>query len=250
MSEEAVKPMVKLIKPSELLKSAWQIYTDKFWLFIKVFLYTLLGMIPLAISLIIIAIANVVNLPQTVTLAINIVVGIIGFLCLLFGIYYSLRSKAGMYLVCEEKNDATAKEVFNKTKKMAWPFFLASFVSGILVLLWSILLVIPGIMFAIYYAFASLIVVFENKKPWESIKESKQLIKGYWWATFGRLLFIGLIIFVINFIFAFIGELMPEKSIYFSVWNVIMQIVFVVISPIVIAYTYLLYKNLKDVKRV
>lgn len=252
MNEETNVPkevFVKLTKPCKLLEQAWKIYVDKFWLFIKVFLYTLLGMIPLVVTIIIFISADIVKLPENVTSMINVLVILAGLASLFFAIYYSLRSKAGMFLVCETDKTVSAKEVFSKTKHLVWPYFIVTLVSGILVLLWSILFIIPGIIFAIYYTFSALIVIYENKKPWQSIQESKALVKNYWWATFGRLFFIGVIISIISFGLTLIGDQMPEKSLYFAVWNVLTQILMVIISPIFIVYSYLLYKNLKEVKK-
>ncbi len=75
-------------------------------------------------------------------------------------------------------------------------FFLASILYLLIVLAGILLLIIPGIYFAVrLYLYPNAIVV-DRKGPLESLKRSWKVTKGKWWLTFGIGLVIGLITLV------------------------------------------------------
>lgn len=242
--------MTKLQSPIALLKSAWFIYADRFWLFVKTILMSIAGMIPFAISMLLFLLISVLKLSDTINVALLVIAGLISLAAFLFGIYISLRFKAASYILCAEEKTITIKELFNKTKGLAWPFFVVSLGTAILVVLWSILFIIPGVIFAVFYAFSVFTLIFDKKSPGQALKHSKELVKGYWWPVFGRLVFIGVLIAVLSAIISAISSTMPDKSIQQSIWMAIGQIATTILSPVLIVYTYLLYKNLKETKEV
>ena len=63
--------------------------------------------------------------------------------------------------------------------------FVMRFMSGIFILLWSLLLIIPGIVASFSYAMAPYIL-YENPgmRPMEAIKASKELMRGNKWRLF------------------------------------------------------------------
>ena len=79
--------------------------------------------------------------------------------------------------------------------------------SGGAVALGFLLLFGGSIVFGVLYVFVTVRILFtsqaviaENKGPIEAIKRSWNLTKGYWWRTFGILLLIGLLAFLITFV--------------------------------------------------
>lgn len=83
------------------------------------------------------------------------------------------------FLKLSRDEDVEFKEVFSKTK-MAIPYLLISLLTGIFTFLWSLLLIIPGIIKALGYSQAYL-VVLDNPDidPMEALKESERLMKGH-----------------------------------------------------------------------
>jgi uncharacterized membrane protein len=73
-------------------------------------------------------------------------------------------------------------------------FFLASLVEGLIVLGGFILLIIPGIFFALRLQYATYLVVDKNLGPMEAIKTSWRITKGNVWNLF----FFGILLFLIN----------------------------------------------------
>ena len=59
-----------------------------------------------------------------------------------------------------------------------------------------ILLIIPGILFAVWFILSSQCVILEDSKAVSSLGRSKHYVGGYWWKTFGVLIVAGLVMAV------------------------------------------------------
>ncbi len=133
-------------------------------------------------------------------------VGIIAFLVNLFGgaclIYNSVYKK--------ENKTMSFKESLSGGKKYYWKFAGFGIVTFFFIFLLYLLLIIPGIIFSVFWVFSGYILIKENTGIKESLKKSYSLVRGNWWRTFGYLLLlflifiavaigIGLIFGIINF---------------------------------------------------
>jgi uncharacterized membrane protein len=75
-----------------------------------------------------------------------------------------------------------------------WSFLGASLLVSIVVVLGMILLIVPGIIFALMFMFATMIVIDRGLGPIESMKESKRITTGYKWKLFA----LGLVLTLLN----------------------------------------------------
>lgn len=76
------------------------------------------------------------------------------------------------------------KEIFEEYK-MFWRYIGVSILTALAVLGGFILLIIPGIVFAIKYSFSQFILIDTDNKPIASMKESSAITKGSKWKLFG-----------------------------------------------------------------
>lgn len=81
--------------------------------------------------------------------------------------------------------------------KRFWPFIITNIVLGIIIAAGFILLIIPGIIFSIWYFAASYITATEDIKPLLALDESKKVVTGRWWQVFGYFFVIGLVLGII-----------------------------------------------------
>ncbi len=72
------------------------------------------------------------------------------------------------------------KILFTQFSKF-WPIFALDFLVGLFSFLWSLLFIIPGIIAAISYSMAMLIMVDGESDAMECIRRSKAMMKGYKW---------------------------------------------------------------------
>ena len=84
-----------------------------------------------------------------------------------------------VYLVKFVRNEnPDTNELFNYYSKIV-PIFLLLFLIGIFTTLWTLLLIIPGIIAAISYQQAILIMIDGEEEPMECIRKSKKMMYGY-----------------------------------------------------------------------
>ncbi|WP_289056103.1 hypothetical protein [Carboxylicivirga marina] len=99
-----------------------------------------------------------------------------------------------------------------------WPEnFVQTLIAGLITILYTLLLIIPGIYKAVQYCFVSNLVSDEENEP---LEKSKFLVKGKWFDIFGMLLLIFLIGLIIELIVAVPFMFLPESfliSIFFGV---------------------------------
>ncbi len=75
-----------------------------------------------------------------------------------------------------------------------WSFLGTSLLVSIVVVLGMLLLIVPGIIFALMFMFATFIVIDRGLGPIEAMKESKRITTGYKW----KLLGLGIVLTLLN----------------------------------------------------
>lgn len=90
------------------------------------------------------------------------------------------------------------KVIFSETWKKVWPFALLSILSGLIIGGGMILLIIPGIIFTVWYSFAKFVFVDKKTGIMDSLRKSKELVKGRFWSVLGRILVIGIFTILVS----------------------------------------------------
>lgn len=98
-----------------------------------------------------------------------------------------------------------------------WKYLLATLLMSIAVGLGLLLLIVPGIIFALMFAFAPLIVIDRGLDPIEALKESKRITEGHRWQLLGLALLSTLIV-LLGLLAAVVGVLVsiPVVSLAFA----------------------------------
>ena len=215
--------------------------------FVMVYLQGVLyALIPMAIILVF-AILNA-KFGDGVSVIFSAASAIVVVISILAIIYFLIRAYMGIFLLVKKNYAGEPKAIFKETERLFWPYFGLSVLTMIFVLLWTLLLIIPGIIFSIFYGFAAYVFFFEGQKGMAAIRRSVQLVKGYWWPVFGRFLVIGLATWAVTMVFSCPMYFVSEDSAFFAVWNGLMQVVSFLIGPAVLLFTYTIYKDLVKIK--
>lgn len=122
------------------------------------------------------------------------------------------------------------KEIFKLGFKKLWKYLSITVIVGLIVLLGGILLIIPGVIFAVWFAFSVLLVIDKNLSVKEALKQSKFMVMGDFWKVLGRFVVFGLFVIVISL---GVGYLPYAGSIIISF-----------LAPLFLLPSYLLYKDL------
>ena len=170
-----------------------------------------------------------------------ILFGLLGLAAFAWAIYYGTRAKIGIMLLL--KNDfKSVKADFKGSKKYFWRFLWISLLVALITVALSIFFIIPGIVVAVFYAFASFSVVLANKRTFSALENSYDLVKKYWWPVFGRFLLLGLIAIVLTLIMnipmAYLNDV--GKQVYSTIFNLIWAL----LTPYFLVYTYFMYRDL------
>lgn len=125
------------------------------------------------------------------------------------------------------------------------PFFFRyiglSILMSVILLVGFLLLVIPGIILSVWFAFATFILVLERASIIQSLKRSREYVRGRWWGVFGRLIVMSIIAFAFSFIFVAVSSLITNAALS----ELVVTLLSVVLVPILVGYMYLLYQDVK-----
>jgi hypothetical protein len=126
-----------------------------------------------------------------------------------------------------------------KMLQLAWPkwfsYFLASLISGLLIFLGFILLIIPGIIFIVWFFLVPYVVVVEEASPIEALKRSKKTVRGHFWEVLGRLA-------LLFFFPALLAAILVRLGFIGTIANFLL-------SPLWMIAGYLIYEDLAKAKR-
>lgn len=229
----------KITGPFELLKNSLLVYKAGFKKFAGLMLLPLLPLI----FFILLEIFS----PASDNL--NIAIALLSFLGGAAMIYLFLIAQVGIVLILKNYSpEYGIKKAMKEANKYFWSFIMISIASIFFVLLWMLLFIIPGIVASIFYTFAVFALVFEDFRSTAALKRSKELVKGRWWAVFGRTLFLGLIFLIVSFILGIPFYFLKEGEVLYKAWDAVMQIIFFFIGPVALIFNYLMFKDLVNIK--
>ncbi len=102
------------------------------------------------------------------------------------------------------------------------------FLSTLLIMLGVAALIIPGIILFIRYAFGEFVLLCENKRGYDALRQSSKYVEGRWFSIFGRIL-------PVWAVWALLSFFPPQISLLIGT----------VYYPFFMAYLYILYLSLK-----
>lgn len=126
-----------------------------------------------------------------------------------------------------------------------WKYLAFSICLGLITFFAFILLIIPGIIVSVWFAFAAYFLLLENLSISQSFKASKSLVKGRWWTVARRLFsfffFAMVISILIALLITLLSTILPESITY-----TISTVLNLMFAPVAVAYMFLLYFALKN----
>ena len=244
----------------ELLKKSFRIFKQGASKFLSMgLLVPLLGIIPLVIVGVLYALSTLLHTniaDNSILLVFQIILGLLAFISILVFLYVIYVSIIGIYILLRDFSpDLKVKEAFQRARPYFLEFVIVNLLIGIIVILWSTLFIIPGIIVSFYYTFAILVLIFEDYKGMSALRRSKELVRGYWWSVFWRFLAVVLVYIVISFILAIPFFIIKDTSVFGLIWNfitsvfdIVIGVIFAILGVIFAIYSYLIYKDLVKIK--
>jgi len=211
----------------EYIKEAWAIYTKK-----ENFIFFARIMAVLSIIAFTIGMVNGYFFPadylkdgdfSNVPLFVGFI--LISILSIVFGLWSQSTSYFAVIKMGEPE-----KEVFKIGFKKIGKYLLVTLVLGIIIFFGLILLVIPAIIFGIWYSFTLLLVLDKDIGIGEALKKSKEMVNGKFWKILGRTAIFGLFSILISIVVSIV-PFVGEFAVSF-------------LSPLFMLPFYLLYRDL------
>lgn len=226
---------MKLTSPKQLLIQSWATFKLTWKVLVRI------GALVAAPAFLLAAMVMGIALAEYTTVAV-----ILGVVLVLVAIYFfSWAYAAALYVLSlPEGQMVKAREAYKQTAGRVWPMVGVSILSSLIVVGGLILLIIPGIIFSVWYGMSRYIVVTENLSPVESLKRSRVYVDGFFWPVIIRML----IVLALSFGVSFVSEILSVLISFGStiVADVFSMVVSAVWSLFSIVYGYKLYTALRQ----
>ena len=118
---------------------------------------------------------------------------------------------------------------------------VTSLIMVVLLIGLALLLVVPAIIFGVFWAFAIFAVMHDNLQGMAALKESKRVVQGHWWKVFGNVIAFGFVAGIAGSILSAPFYALPVGVIQTTVTSTITSVT----SSFALVAGYLLYRSLK-----
>lgn len=230
-----------------LINESWSLYRTNFKFFVKIVVWILVPSIVLSVL-------PAITTNAVIFLPINFFFSLVSLFVGLF-IAVILISSINSLIKKETVNLAT---LYDASYSKILSYFWISILTGLAFLGGTVLLVVPGIIFSVWFSFAAIIFIIEGTKGTEALRSSKELVRGKFWPVLWRwiatYIVYGLILTVIILIPIYlIGLAFGQPASGFnevSPWwaALLSNIVYSFAVPLFAAIGVLLYNGLKKEK--
>lgn len=143
------------------------------------------------------------------------------------------------------------KTLFITSLKFFWPIIYTGMIVSLAIFVGTLLFVVPGVIFFIWFVFTSLVIIFENKKGLGAMLVSKQLVVGRWWSVFVRLI-TGMLCFIIiaaiiQSIIMFVIKFLPVSLLTVNILDTALADIFSILTtPLLLSVLTIVYYSLKE----
>lgn len=133
---------------------------------------------------------------------------------------------------------------YKATLPWFWPFIWVTILEVLAVMGGFVMLVIPGIWLMFALGLMRYVFVVEHRHGMDALRQSKEYIKGYWWAFVGRTILVGIATVAVIFLFDIPFALLAGRT----AGSIVSLLISIVVGPFSAIYLYLIYQNLRALK--
>lgn len=221
-----------------ILSEAWKLFTTHFK---TILIIILIVYIPVNIILSLVPVESLGegNPAQTFSSYLRIiqlteaVFGIVATMAIAFGVNKILKHQTVDY-------KEALKEAVHR-----WPVALGTgIIEAIFLLGLMLLLIVPAIIYGVYWSFSIFAIVFHNKSFRDALRYSKEVVQGRWWRVFGVLFVFGILSLLVGMAVAIVFAFLPDHFIV----TIISDTAIDIITSFFTVATVLFFINLDHVR--
>ncbi len=228
-NDTADAPKISLRPVGSLFSDAWKLYKARWRMLVEI---VLLPTLVVALGYVLLIVGASIGHWLMVLGGPILFIGYIIFIFSILPIIYSIHNATGV--------DAS----YAATIKWFCAFVWVVILEMLALLGGSVLLIIPGIWLGVALTFAVYVFVIEHRRGIDALRQSKDYVKGYWWAVLGRVILLSALFVVISVIIEIIVLILAGDTARVLAM-LVMTLFFVPYSMI---YHYLIFQNLRERK--
>lgn len=146
---------------------------------------------------------------------------------------------------------ATWQESLGYASARLVPLLIAAVVAGVVLVFGYALFIVPGLFLTVAWCAVGPVLMFENVPPLRSLSRSAELVRGYWWPTFGALVAAFLIWLGISYLVSILLAGVQSSSsidVVLGVQAITRALGAIITYPFLAAISVVIYANLRAAK--
>ncbi|PIT86693.1 MAG: hypothetical protein COU33_01725 [Candidatus Magasanikbacteria bacterium CG10_big_fil_rev_8_21_14_0_10_43_6] len=241
-----------LISAKDIILQTIQLYRQNAALFLR---YMTILFIPLGISIIVGAFFSLGEPTSLLLGVLSITIMLCVYLTSLLVTLAFIRVVATRYA---GKQTKPILEELRAATPLLWPAIIGSILAGLAIIGGLFLLVVPGIIFSVWFAFVVYAIAIDGYGATEAMRSSKALVAGKWMGVLWRLLapgvVFGIVILAFEGLFSLVagniaeGISSEQTALYIGttiIFGLVSSIVSLLLTPLTTAAPIILYQELK-----
>lgn len=144
----------------------------------------------------------------------------------------------------EKEESVSTRSAYEYASKLLFSYIGVLIITALCIFVGFILLIVPGIVVAVWLAFSSFIVITGKAKGFEALRTSKRYVRGIWLQVFLRFVAVAFLGMLVSSAFAilqnFFKDIFNGNLILENFLNFVYQLI---ITPYFVVYGYELYKD-------
>jgi len=149
-----------------------------------------------------------------------------------------------LYAIKDSREGIGTVEAYRRGWRKILSYWWIMSLMGLIIVGGFILLIIPGIIFSIWFSLALFVLIAEDIKGMNALLKSKEYVKGKWWSVLWYFTFVSMLVFIIVFVSSLFFQSLRIPLIFeigdFIVW--------LFLTPLVTTYSFLVYSKLRAIK--
>lgn len=227
-----------MFEVGDLFSAAWQLLR-RVWK--RVFVVLAISQIPMALLTLQLSGTNfsieLGDIPSTSSLGLIAIIVIISMI-----VSFVTMAAATVLVINEDQGqNMSLGQSFKTSLPVVLPYFLVSLLAGLATLLGAIFLIIPGIIVGVWFSLVPYVFFAEGLRGTQALARSRQLVSGSWWAIFGRLILVGIVVIAVTMPFSILSNI-PFLGVLASIFSSVLT------SSITLIFGYCMYKAVRAIK--
>jgi len=238
----------QLISATNIIKESWELYVKNWKMLLK---YSTLFLIPTLAMALTPFLLTLLQYLQTAAWLSMLLLLIIIAAMMIVTLWLSIGLAKILKNLIDNQPNQTFKETIKNSSNLIWPVVYTSLLSALIILGGTLLFILPGVIFSIWYVFTFYAVIFDGEKGPNGLRASKNLVTGRWFAILWRIAVLACVfalgVMAVNSILQLPLVFISNTTVFDLANLLLSNIVNVLLMPLTAAASLILYLHAKKI---